>query len=139
MRQQLNEAGFDVGIEQVTTSTYWERYEKGEYDTTVAGNAVDLDPDPALYLFFYSRGEGGVFNWVSYDSEEANGFMKKQRRLVEQSARKPVLHDLEDLIVADAPHAYTHHPKPYFAISEDVKGYKPHPVNRDFHTVWLDS
>lgn len=138
MRQQLTRAGFDVNIEQVTTSTYWERYENGEYDTVVSGNAVDLDPDPALYLFFYTRDEGGVFNWVNYSNEDLNELFDEQRTTIDREARKEILWQIEDIIIADAPHAYTHHEKPYMAASERVQGYVPHPVNRDFHTVWIE-
>lgn len=139
MRQQLNRAGFDVSIEQVTTSTYWERYEKGEYDTTIGGNAIDLDPDPSLYLFFYTRGKGGVFNWVNYSNKKLNKLFDKQRKTLDREKRKQLLWQIEDIIISDAPHAYTHHEKPYMAAAKNVKGYVPHPVNRDFHTVWLSN
>ena len=57
---------------------------------------------------------------------------------IDREARKEILWQIEDIIIADAPHAYTHHEKPYMAASERVRGYVPHPVNRDFHTVWLE-
>lgn len=151
MRQMLNEQGFDVEVDQVTSSTASDRLRNAEYETTMSGNAVDLDPDPALRLFFMPPEMGGSINFWGYDPRPGENqksipraendlidLFQEQLSVLNRDERKELWHEIEDIIIEDAPFAFTHHTKPWFAYRNSVKGYLPHGINRDFHTTWLD-
>lgn len=139
IRKQLNQAGFDVTIDQVTGATYGKRLVNWDYDTIVAGNSVDTDLSPALFPFLMPRDKGGGINfWGYHPSEELQELLRQQRQTLDREKRKEILWEIEDRLITDAGFAYTHHAKPWMAMATHVKGYKPHPVRRDFKNIWLE-
>ncbi|WP_435117621.1 ABC transporter substrate-binding protein [Halolamina sp. C58] len=138
MRNQLNNAGLDVSIDQVTSSTYWTRYEEGDYDTTISGSVIDPDPDQSLWNFYRLPDEGGVWNWVNHVDEEVHELLAEQRSTVDRDARRDVLWELEDHLIQDVPHAYLHHQDDIAGVSTSVQGFTHIPGLRYFHTVYLD-
>jgi len=138
MRQQLNEAGFDVDIEQVTSSTYWTRYEEGDYDTTISGSVIDPDPEQSLWNFYRLPGEGGVWNWVNHEDQEVHDLLAEQRAETDRDARRDLLHQLEDKLIEDVPHAYLVHQDDIAGVRREVGGFQHLSGLRNFHQVYLD-
>jgi peptide/nickel transport system substrate-binding protein len=138
MRQQLNAAGFEVELEQVTSSTYWERYEKGDYDTTISGSVGDPDPDQSLYNFYRLPSEDGVWNWVNFEDEEVHNMLSEQRRALDREERKQILQQLEDRLIQQVPHAYLVHQNDIAAHTDAVSNFTHIPFMRDFSQVMLD-
>jgi peptide/nickel transport system substrate-binding protein len=134
MRQQLTRAGFDASVEQVTSSTYWERYENLDYDTTISGSVGDPDPDQSLWNFYRSD---GPWNWVGYESKQADQWLAQQRRELDRNERAKTLQKLEDQLIADTPSAYLSHRDDIAARRTNVRGFTHIPYMRSFHTVWL--
>ena len=137
MRQQLNAAGLNVEIEQVTSSTYWERYEKGDYDTTISGSVGDPDPDQSLWNFYRLPDDGGVWNWVNFEDQEAHQLLADQRQALDRDERAKLLQQLEDRLISEVPHAYLMHQDDIAARSSKVKGFTHIPFLRNFHTTSL--
>lgn len=138
MRNQLNNAGLDVDIEQVTSSTYWSRYAERDYDVTISGSIIDPDPEQSLWNFYRLPDEGGVWNWVDYESQEVHDMLAEQRATMDREARKEILWDIEDQLIADVPHAYLVHSPDIAGVRDSVKGFTHIPGLRYFHTVYLD-
>ena len=138
MRNQLNETGFTVEIEQVTSSTYWERYEEGDYDTTISGSIIDPDPEQSLWNFYRLPEEDGVWNWVNYEKQEIHDLLGEQRRAVDRDRRTELLHRIEDTLIADAPSAYLVHQDDIAGVREEVGGFQHISGLRNLHTVFLD-
>ncbi|SHG72168.1 ABC transporter substrate-binding protein [Halobaculum gomorrense] len=135
MRQQFTSAGLDVDIEQVTSSTYWDRYAKLDYDVTISGSVGDPDPDQSLWNFYRSD---GPWNWVAYEDEDVNQWLADQRRALDRDKRADILHKIEDRLIADVPHVYLSHRDDIAARRPTVKGFTHIPYMRNFHTVYLD-
>ncbi|MFH5797072.1 ABC transporter substrate-binding protein [Haladaptatus sp. CMAA 1911] len=138
MRQQLNKAGFDVSIEQVTSSSYWERYEKGNYDTTISGSVGDPDPDQSLWNFYRKPDDGGVWNWVNFEDDKAHNLLAEQRKALDREERKKLLQELEDHLIKQVPHAYLMHQNDIAAKRSNLKGFVHIPFMRNFHTAWVE-
>ena len=138
MRQQLNAAGFDVSLEQVTSSTYWERYQNLDYDTTIAGSVGDPDPDQSLWNFYRKPDEGGVWNWVDFNDDEVHRLLAEQRRQLDREARKETLHQLEDRLIEQVPQAYLIHQNDITAVSSSVSGFTHIPFMRMFASMRID-
>lgn len=138
MRNQLTNAGLDVDIEQVTSSTYWSRYAELDYDVTISGSIIDPDPEQSLWNFYRLPDEGGVWNWVDYESQEVHDMLAEQRATLDREARKEILWDIEDQLIADVPHAYLVHTDDIAGINNSVKGFTHIPGLRNFHTTYLD-
>ncbi|MFC7130709.1 ABC transporter substrate-binding protein [Haloferax chudinovii] len=138
MRQQLNAAGFEVEIEQVTSSTYWERYETLDYDTTIAGSVGDPDPDQSLYNFYRLPDEGGVWNWTDFRDEQVHSLLDEQRRALDRDERRDLLHQLEDRLIQQVPHAYLVHQNDIAAYTDAVSNFTHIPFMRDLSRVMVD-
>jgi peptide/nickel transport system substrate-binding protein len=138
MRQQLNAAGFDVELEQVTSSTYWDRYAKLDYDTTISGSVGDPDPDQSLWNFYRKPDEGGVWNWVNFEDDKVHELLAEQRRELDREKRKEILHELEDRLIQQAPQAYLMHQNDIASYTDRVSGFTHIPFMRSFHRVTVD-
>ncbi|ESP87389.1 ABC transporter substrate-binding protein [Candidatus Halobonum tyrrellensis] len=137
MRQQLNSAGLDVEIEQVTSSTYWDRTDKSnrDFDVTVIGSVGDPDPEQSLWNFYR---KDGPWNYVDYQNDEVHQLLGEQRSQLDRDARAETLQELEGLLIADTPHAYLSHQDDLAAMRTEVGGFTHVPYMRNFHTVSLD-
>ncbi|WP_232688861.1 ABC transporter substrate-binding protein [Halobacterium zhouii] len=138
LRQQLNAAGLDVTIEQVTSSTYWNRYQKGNYDATISGSVGDPDPDQSLYNFYRLPSKDGVWNWVDYQDQDVHNWLEEQRRELDREKRAETLQRIEDRLIEEVPHAYLMHQDDIAGKNDSVKGFTHIPFLRNFHQVWLD-
>jgi len=134
MRQQLNSSGLNVEIEQVTSSTYWTRYEEGNYDTTISGSVGDPDPDQSLWNFYR---KDGPWNWVNFQNDEAHELLAQQRRQLDRDERMATLQELEDLLISEVPHAYLSHQDDIGAARTEVNGFTHIPFMRPLETVSL--
>jgi peptide/nickel transport system substrate-binding protein len=138
LRQQLNNAGFDVTVDQVTNATYNERFfNKQDYDATITGSVGDPDPDQSLWNFYRKPDQGGVWNWTFYDNDEVHQMLGEQRRQLNRQNRAETLRQIEDQLIADAPHAYIYHRDDIAAKVDRVQGFVHIPFMRNFHTTWV--
>jgi peptide/nickel transport system substrate-binding protein len=139
LRQQLNNAGLDVEVDQVTNATYNERFfNNQDYDATVTGSVGDPDPDQSLWNFYRKPDQGGVWNWTFYDNDEVHEMLGEQRRQLDRDGRAQTLQDLEDQLIADVPHAYIYHRDDIAAAVNRVNGFVHIPFIRNFHTTWVE-
>ena len=138
VRNQLNELGLNVEIEQVTSSTYWDRVFAADYETTIVGSAGDPEPDQSLYNFFRKYEEDGVWNFTRYVNEDVHSLLDEQRRQLDRETRKQTLWEIEDKVIADAPWAFLVHTDDVAAKRSNVKGFVHIPFMRNFHRVWMD-
>lgn len=136
MRQQLNAAGLNVDIDQVTSSTYWDRYANLDYDVTISGSVGDPDPDQSLWNFYRTD---GPWNWVSFEDDQVDQWLADQRRELDRGKRAQILQKLEDRLIELVPHVYLSHRNDIAARRTEVKGFTHIPYMRNFHTVWLEN
>ena len=127
-----------MSLEQVTSSTYWERYQNLDYDTTIAGSVGDPDPDQSLWNFYRKPDEGGVWNWVDFKDDEVHQLLAEQRRQLDREARKETLHQLEDRLIEQVPQAYLIHQNDITAVSSSVSGFTHIPFMRMFASMSID-
>lgn len=142
LKNQLDDY-FDISIESVDSSTYWDRYEKrnentevkNPYDATISGSDPDLSVDTTLYFFFKSPQKGGAFNDTGYSNDKVDQWLNEQRKTADQDKRADLIHKIEDQVMKDASVAFTHHTIPWQATSTSVTGYEPHLFRRDLWKI----
>jgi peptide/nickel transport system substrate-binding protein len=138
MRQQLERAGFSVELDQVTSSTYWERYQNLDYDVTISGSVGDPDPDQSLYNFYRLPDEDGVWNWIDWEDQQIHEMLSEQRRQLDRDERRQTLQEIEDRLIEQIPHAYLVHQNDIAAVSSDLSGFTHIPFMRPFTTMTMD-
>jgi len=144
LRQQWNEAGLDVTIDQTPISTYWDRWGAGDFDAIMISTVADPDPEQSVYNTYRHPDEGGVWNVYDYTSEtgeyaaEVNDLLVEQRRQLDRSARTETLQELEDYLIQEAAHVYLFHQDDLLGTRNNVNGFVHVPYMRYLETVWLD-
>ena len=135
----LESIGLDVELDLVTDSTYWDRFEGGDYDLSVAGSVDKPDPEESVWNFFRLPDEDGVWNWTNYENETVHELLGEQRRTIDTDERAEVLWELEDILIEESPYAFLVHNEDITAYRESVQGFTHIPsFLRDFDTVWLN-
>lgn len=136
LRNQLSEIGLTLELDIVQQAVWNERWIAGDYDLMVNGSVVDPDPDDSVWNFFLSD---GPWNTYGYVSEEVDDLLRQQREAIDRDERVELLHQLEDILIADVPFAYIYHFLDIAAYHNSVKGFVHVPEARPLETVWLDT
>jgi len=138
MRQMLDESSvITVELNQVPASEFGQNINNMTYDTWIGGAGHSADPDGSLWNFYI--GKDGIWNWTGYDNEQVTEWLEQQRATTDPEERAELIFKIEDRIMEDAPHAFTHHQNGTYAHQSYVKGMRHVPGLRPFHTVWLDN
>jgi peptide/nickel transport system substrate-binding protein len=113
-------------IEQTDPSVHGKRFRAGEYETRIGGSGADIDPNDSIRDFFITNGK---FNTFGYGGNLAlDAIVEEQFREGNQQRRTALVHLAEDMVMADAPMAFTHHLIEYLAVRKEVKGFRMSPT-----------
>ncbi len=135
LRNQLNDLGLDVQIEQLQQAAWNERWLAGDYDWILNGSVADADPDDGHWNFFYSE---GPWNSYGYKNPKVDELLLATRSTDDQAQRADQFHQIQALLQADVPHAFLFHTVDVTGFYNDLQGYVPIPEMRYMETVWLD-
>ncbi|MGH2617020.1 MAG: ABC transporter substrate-binding protein [Thermomicrobiales bacterium] len=135
LRNQLNELGLDVQIEQLQQAAWNERWLAGDFEWILNGSVADADPDDGHWNFFATE---GPWNTYGYENAEVNDLLIASRETGDQEERAALFQEAQALLQADVPHAFLYHTIDTTGFYNDVQGYVPIPELRHLETVWLD-
>jgi peptide/nickel transport system substrate-binding protein len=113
-------------LEQVDPSVGGKRFRTGEYETRVGGSGADIDPNDSIRDFFITKAKFNTFGYggnITLDT-----IIEEQFRESDQQRRIALVHLAEDMVMADAPMAFTHHLIEYLAVRKEVKGFRMSPT-----------
>jgi peptide/nickel transport system substrate-binding protein len=135
LRNQFNELGLDVQVEQLQQAAWNERWLAGDYDWIINGSVADADPDDGHWNFFHSE---GPWNTYKYVNPEVDKLLEGTRATGDQAERAELFHQVQALVQEDVPHAFLYHTIDTTGFYNDVMGYVAIPELRYLETVWLD-
>ncbi|RAW46117.1 ABC transporter substrate-binding protein [Halorubrum sp. 48-1-W] len=140
LNQQLNAVGLDSEVDQVTSATFWERFDfDGDFDILLSGSVDKPDPEESIWNFFRLPDEDGVWNWAQYRNQEVHDLLGEQRRQIDQEERRETLWEIEDILIREAASGFIGHQEDVCGIRDEVKGFVHIPAFvRKFEPVWLD-
>ncbi|WP_281193609.1 ABC transporter substrate-binding protein [Halorubrum sp. F4] len=140
LNQQLNAVGLDSEVEQVTSATFWDRFDyDGDFDILLSGSVDKPDPEESIWNFFRLPEEDGVWNWAQYRNQEVHDLLGEQRRQIDQEERRETLWEVEDILIQEAASGFIGHQEDVCGIRNEVNGFVHIPAFvRKFEPVWLD-
>jgi peptide/nickel transport system substrate-binding protein len=121
IQSQLRAVGLNPTIQDVEWGQYINLWVKRDFDTMVELRGGDPDPDRFLYRTFYST--GAVNNFLFKDPA-ADKLLDRGRVHVTVAERQPIYHDLERLLVTDAPAVFLYTPYESQVLQPYVKGFR---------------
>jgi peptide/nickel transport system substrate-binding protein len=123
-QESLEEAGFDVEIQQMPFAQVMEAFSSVE--TAGEASAIISSPytsDPTLFLGnFYLP--GAVFNFSLYDNPEVTGLIEQARTTLDETERTGLLTQAQEIIRDDAPAIWAARPQTLVAMPDHVTGYE---------------
>ena len=124
VQSMAKEAGFDVKLLPLETTTAIQRYLAGNFEMYIGNWSGRGDPDPTLYAFFGCNGGQNVNKYCNKELEDvlnaarAEGVVAKRKQLYDKAT---------GIYLADLPTIPIYHPNWYFAARANVDGVKVYP------------
>ncbi|MDL2397794.1 ABC transporter substrate-binding protein [Rhizobium mayense] len=114
-----SEAGFDVQLLPLETTSAIQRYLAGDFQAYIGNWSGRADPDPTLYAFF---GSDGSQNVNKYKNPEMDKTLVDARQASDEATRKQLYEKATDIYLTDLPTIPLYHPNWFYASRADVTG-----------------
>ncbi len=117
--------GLDITVEQEDFAVFIRDIKEGNYKMASQGWVADyLDPQDFLDIHFHSRSPN---NETGYSNPEVDDLLEKARVEQNNEERLKLYHQVEDIVVKDAPWIPLTHGKSSILVKPHVKGYQNPP------------
>lgn len=133
----VKDIGIDAKVEIQEWSTFVANLFGGKLPVLSCGSVPSGDPDTAFYEEFHSQGSA---NLNHYSNPEVDRLLDEGRRISDPEQRKEIYAQVDEILVDDAPRAFTMLHQEWQAFYPYVKNYV-HMSNNRFETliyIWLD-
>jgi len=121
IQSQLKAVGLNPTIQNVEWGQYINLWVKRDFETMVELRGGDPDPDRFLYRTFHST--GAVNNFL-FKNPAADKLLDRGRVHLTVAERRPIYHDLERLLVTEAPAVFLYTPYESQVLQSYVKGFR---------------
>lgn len=101
----MKAVGVTIAIDQIENAAWIAQVYRGgqNYQMTSFGDWSWEDPDRGLYSYFHSQGNA---NNTHYNNPQVDALLVKQRGEFDTEARKKLVHDIQMMLVNDAPQVW---------------------------------
>lgn len=125
----LAEVGINVNVQILPWATYLEDTALGKHDMFVLGwGTVTADADYGMYALFHSKNHGDPGNRTFYTNPRVDELLDAGRREIDPEKRMAIYHEVQELIVEDAPWAFLINTSAVNGLRDYVDGFVPHPA-----------
>jgi len=141
MQSQLKKVGIDVSVKIVPFNEWASHAYKKQFDIYTCSDQAFPTVDAYIYRRFHT---GGGSNTIDYSNAKVDELLDKQRVTVDEDERLQIVHDLQELIMADLPQVNIYQRYVYMLTQSYVRDYYPALLGRSssnanlFQYVWLD-
>lgn len=122
IQRRLKEIGIDTSIRVLEWASFIGRFIKtGEFDATVLGWSLSLDPDQ--YSIWHSSQQApGQFNFIGYNNPVVDKLLEQGRMELDIEKRTKIYHEFAQLLLEDSPIVYLYAGYGLPAIHKRIKG-----------------
>jgi len=139
IQSQLREIGITVTISQMDMPTFLAETEDGNYDMFILSwNAVTGEADYGLHPVFHSVNHGAPGNRAFYTNTRVDELLDLGRSTSDPSIRLEAYHEVQQLIVEDAPWVFLTSGEVLMASGTNIGGLNLVPTNHImFNTIYF--
>ncbi len=126
IQSELKEVGIDVDIQVLEWGSFLSGLYNGEHEMCILGFFSNIqDPDNSLYQVFHSSLKGSKGNMAYFSNDRVDELLDKGRVLPDSEEREQVYHELQELLVEQAPWIPLYSGKQLVGVRKDVIGFEP--------------
>ncbi|TVQ27754.1 MAG: glutathione ABC transporter substrate-binding protein [Spirochaetaceae bacterium] len=130
VQNNLAEVGIDVSIEVLEWGAYLSQTAEGLHDMFILGwVTVTGDADYGMYALLHSANQGAAGNRAFFAVDRVDELLDLGRRETDPDARIALYHEVQEILVQEAPMLNLYHPKWMIAVGRGVENYDHHPDN----------
>lgn len=130
VQNNLAELNIDAEIEVLEWGAYLDQTAQGLHDMFILGwVTVTGDADYGMYALLHSSNMGAPGNRSFYGDDVVDQLLDAGRRETNPEERVALYHEVQEILVQDAPMLNLYHPKWMIALADNVEGYSHHPDN----------
>ena len=118
------EAGFDVRVQTLEAGALTAQTDRGDYEAAVAIWSGRADPDANVSVWLQCD---GFLNWGKYCNPRLDDALAQARQRTEPGDRKALYKQASAIYLDERPHLFLYHYKLFWAMSDRVSGFQPHP------------
>jgi peptide/nickel transport system substrate-binding protein len=124
IQAMANEAGFDVKIEALESTTMVRNAENGDYQALLAIWSGRADPDANISIWLACD---GFLNWGRYCDAALDALLNKAKSTTVVAERQEFYHQAAARYLDARPHLFLYHYKLLWALSAKLDGFVPYP------------
>jgi peptide/nickel transport system substrate-binding protein/oligopeptide transport system substrate-binding protein len=137
----LRDIGINCVVRELEFGEHLTSVEEGNVEFFRMGWTVDYpDPDSFLYTLFHSSNIGSGYNFSHINNPEIDALLDRARFETSMEKRIPLYHQVEKLIVDEAPWVFLHFYSAHLLHRPEVKGIKLGPMGESlmqYRHIWL--
>jgi peptide/nickel transport system substrate-binding protein len=118
------EAGFDVRVQPGEGVATTAAATRGDYDASIVIWSGRADPDANISIWIQCD---GFLNWGQYCNRDLDALFAAARRTAVVAERQALYRQASAIYLNDRPHLFLYHLKLFWAMSDRVQGFQPHP------------
>jgi peptide/nickel transport system substrate-binding protein len=119
VQSMVGEAGFDVKLLPLETTSAIDRYLNGNFEAYIGNWSGRADPDPTLISFFSCAGSQNV---NKYCNKDLDAVLTKARGEADEATRKSLYAEATDIYLGALSSIPLYHPNWFFAARKSVGG-----------------
>lgn len=120
------EAGFDIRVQPGEGVATTAAAQRGDYEASIAQWSGRVDPDANISIWVQCD---GFLNWGRYCNRELDALFAEARQRTALAERQALYRRASEIYLNDRSHLFLYHLKLFWAISDRVTGFQPHPDN----------
>lgn len=133
----LSDVGITLVPEVMETGSLFDRFTQGDYVSYIYSTGGD--PSPVFYLYRFHTERQETVN--RYSNPEVDALIERAIASTDQGEILALVHQIEEIIVADAPIFFFHYNMAVMLHQDHVHGVQASPIDlalQDMWRVWMD-
>ena len=139
IQRRFREVGVDVKLRVIEWASFLKEFiNPGNFDATILGWTVSLDPD-AYNVWHSSKTAPGELNFINFRNEEVDHLLERGRRTFDQTERKEIYDRFQEILAEEQPYTWLYVPDSLPAVASRFRGIDPAPagIMHSFEKWWV--
>lgn len=120
LQEEARKVGITIHVIPQEWSTYISKQRNHEFDIAYGSWIMDYAPLD-VHQIFHSEAIKGGFNFAAWDHAEADSLIETIQITIDDQARAPLYHRLQEIIHEEAPYIFMHSPLNRIVVNKEFK------------------